>query len=175
MASSLQQVLHKQFKEDAIAYLQQHPEEFEQLVEISLSNQPHQNWRAAWLVFHMMEENDPRVLPLVNTIIDVLPAKQEGHQRELMKILERMELSEEQESVLFDFSVELWESIRKKPSVRYRAFVWMVNIGEKYPELIPEILMLAQPQYVNSLSPGIKNSVRKMVAKLERTNSRNQA
>lgn len=64
-----------------------------------------------------------------------------------------MKLDDEFESLLFDLSVDLWQLLRKQPSVRCFAFKGMVKVVEKYPELKNEILFLAQPHYVNPLSP----------------------
>ena len=84
----------------------------------------------------------------------------------MIKILLQVPLTEEQESLLFDLSVELWEQIRKKPSGRYFTYRGMIQIAKKYPELTHEILLLTEPHYVNPLSPGIRTAVLKMAAKL---------
>ena len=167
MALNLQLVLTRQYKEGALAYMEEHPEDFEPALKIALSEEPHLGWRAAWLVFNCMTDNDPKIAPFLDQILNVLPEKKDGHQRELLKILMRMELTDDQQGFLFDHCVTLWESVRRTPSIRYAAFRMMVQIASSYPELKHEILVLTQPQFINTLSPGIKNSVRKMIAKLK--------
>lgn len=167
MNESLELVLAKYQKEAALEYMAAHPEDFENTVEIACSDEAHTCWRAAWLVTLCMEDNDPRVRPHLNKILSALADKEDGHQRELMKILLRMNLDEEHESYLFDHSINLWESVKLTPSVRYIAFRIMVKVAEHYPELKHEILELTQPQYVNSLSPGIRNSIHKMISALK--------
>lgn len=171
MAPTLEMALSKFPKKDAIAFMVAHPHEFEAALKVAVSNQPHLNWRAAWLVGSCMQENDPRVRVVLEQILEVLPQKKDGHQRELLKICLHMELNEHHCGQLFDFCTEMWESIRKSPSLRYTAFKMMVKISEIYPELKHEILVLAQPQYLHSLSPGIKHSIQKMVHTLKKTNT----
>ena len=96
-------------------------------------------------------------------IIDVLPQKHDGHQRELLKILSRMEILEEYEGILFDHCVRIWEGIHKRPSIRYTAYCTMLRIMKKYPELSHEIDYYSQDHYLESLSPGIKNAIQLMI------------
>lgn len=160
-------VLSKYFKPDADRFMYEHPELFEEVAHFMLTNTPPMCWRAAWVIRTAMEDNDERLIPFIDPILEALPNKEDGHQRELMKVLERMGLDDDQESVLYDICVTIWESVRKQPSVRYFAFQQMVKMVHKYPELIHEIQAVTQPQYINSLSPGIKQGVLKLVNKLE--------
>ncbi|MFC2103688.1 hypothetical protein ACFLSS_04585, partial [Bacteroidota bacterium] len=93
--------------------------------------------------------------------------KDDGHQRELLKILLLMELDEEYEGILFDVSMNLWESINKKPSVRFTAFKFIVKTAKKYPEIAKEISFLTQNHYLESLSPGVKHSISRMIKEFE--------
>lgn len=161
-------VLSKYFKPDADRFMSEHPEIFEDVAEFMLTETPPMCWRAAWVIRFAMTENDERLRRFINPILEVLPHKMDGHQRELMKVLERMELDDDQESILYDECVTIWESIKKKPSVRYLAFQQMIKMVEKYPELIQEIKAVTQPQYINSLSPGIRNGVLKSIHRLEK-------
>ena len=167
MSESLDLVLAKYQKAAVLEYMAAHPEDFERAVEIAISDDTHACWRAAWMVTHWMEDNDPRIQPFLDEMVSAIPIKESNHQRELLKILLQMELNEEHESFLFDHCVSLWESVKLTPSVRYIAFRVMVKVAKHYPELRHEILVLTQPQYINSLSPGIKNSIQKMIRELE--------
>ena len=170
MTPALEIALTKQFKDKAMHYLAEHPEEFDEVIHLALSDRPKICWRAAWMINGNMAQNDIRIAPFIDQILEVLPHKEDGHQRELIKILDRMKLSEDQEGLLFDYCVTIWESVRMKPGTRHAAFKMMLKVAANYPELKHEILVLTQPQFVNSLSPGIKNSVQKMMAELEREN-----
>ena len=57
-------------------------------------------------------------------------------------------------------------TINKSPSVRVNAFKFIVEIAKKHPELIKEISFLTQDHYLDSLSPGAKHSVLKLMRKI---------
>jgi hypothetical protein len=56
----------------------------------------------------------------VKNIIRAFADKNDGHQRNLLIILLKMELTKNYESVLFDKCMTIWENINKQPSVDYR-------------------------------------------------------
>ena len=133
---------------------------------LKFSNKQPYSWRAAWLLWSCMEENDKRIQGNIKDIISNITNKKDGHQRELLKILLQMELNEEYEGHLFNVCVSVWEKINKKPSVRYTAFKFILKIAKKYPDLFNEIAFLTQNQYLDSLSPGVKRSISKMINEL---------
>ena len=153
-----------------VEFMKNHPGSFDQAIELALENEENLSWRSAWLVDGIMNENDPRVQPFTKKIINVLPDREDGHQRELLKILLKMDLNEDFESLLFDISVTIWEQVRKQSSVRYYAFQGMMKVVEKYPELKNEILSLTQPHFVNALSPGVRKGVLKSINELTSQN-----
>ena len=106
-----------------------------------------------------VSENDTRLKAHVRSIINVLLTKKDGHQRELLKTLLQVELDEEDEAMLFDVCVRLWERINKSPSVRHTALMFILKTAKKYPDLIQEIEFLLQEQYLETLSPAIRRSV----------------
>lgn len=167
MGSELKHILLSRYKPGMITYLNANPRCFEEAMELALSHEKPFCWRAAWLIAGSVEKYRDQIQPYVEEIFDFLPDLEDGHQRELLKILIQLDLDEEHEGQLLDFAIETWEQVRKQPSVRHFAFKIMFDAIKKYPELTNEILMLTQPQYVNSLSPGIKNSVLKMKRAVE--------
>ncbi|MBE9562684.1 MAG: hypothetical protein IMF12_07470 [Proteobacteria bacterium] len=153
-------------KEELIAFIEKHPDQFEEVINISLTDEQPQAWRAAWLLNHCMKKNDPRLQAHIKKIIKIIPTKQDGHQRELLKVLNKMELSEKYDGLLFDVCMTIWEAIHKSPSVRGTAFVFLLKIIKKYPELRNEIEHLTQSHYTDTLSPGIKHSFNRIVKEL---------
>lgn len=146
-----------------------HPEYFEEAVNLAISDKQPYAWRAAWLLWSCMEENDPRIRGHIRKIIDVLATKNDDHQRELIKILQQMDLDEEYEGYLFNICMSVWEQIGKKPSVRFNAFKMIVKIAKKYPELSHEIVSLTQEQYLDSLSAAAKKSILKIMKEFTRS------
>jgi len=168
MNTPLQRILMSHDKTRTIAYLKAHPEEVDEAVRLALGDQRPFCWRAAWLLYHCLQPNDPRILPKIDSIIGCLPEKEDGHQRELIKILLLMDLNEQQEGVVFDLCMNMWETIQKAPSVRHTAFKMIARITEKYPDLKKEIAFITQDRYLETLSPGIRRSVERMVADTHR-------
>ena len=166
MLSPLEECLTHNYKDGMIAFLKAHPEYWEEAIELAITNKQPYSWRAAWLLWSCLEKNDVRIQPHIQSLIEGLKNKKDGHQRELLKILIVMELSEEQESCLLDFCIQLWKDIQKTPSVRYTTFRFMHLIAAKYPELTNEIKFYSEKKYVETLSPGVRKSINKLIQTL---------
>lgn len=161
---NLDTILDKRLDKDFLIQLFQEQYEVHSAgIQTALSNQEPQAWRAAWILNHCTQKKDLRIFPFINDFIKVLPNRKDGHQREILKILEKMTLDDEQEGKVFDFCMTLWENTTKAPAVRYLAFKHIYKTCEKYPELSRELEFICQEQYLNSLSPGIQKIVKKMI------------
>lgn len=163
METALEHILTSSYKVDMIAWMDAHPEDFEEAIKLAVSNKQPYSWRAAWLLWSCMEKNDQRIQGYVKSIIDTLPARNDNQQRELLIILNQMEINEELEGLLFNHCISIWEKINKKPSMRLTAFKIIVKIANKHPDLSREIIFLTQNQYLDSLSPAAYKSVIKMI------------
>ena len=149
-------------KEQVVELLNDKPQCFNQTLELALQTIDPVSWRAAWVLFHYMEERDPRLQIHLNQLISAIPEKKDGQQRELLRIIEQLDIPEEQEGILFDVCMNIWEQVGKIPSVRIFAFRVIHKIAQKYPELQSELKFMTQPQYLDTLSPGIKRAVIRM-------------
>ena len=163
MESKLEHKLITSYKEEMIAFMNSHPEHFEEAVELAIGNKEKVCWRAAFLLWGCMEKNDLRIKKHINKIIKVIPEKKDGHQRELIKILSKMELNEDQEGSLFNICMNLWEQLDKVPSIRMTAFKFIMRMVDKYPELSEEISVITQNHYLETLSPGVRHSISRMI------------
>ena len=163
MGTALEHILISSYKAEMISFMDAHPEDFEEAIELAISNKQPYSWREAWLLWSCMEENDQRIQRHIKNIINTLTTKNDDHQRELLKILLQMELNEEYEGFLFNVCVTVWERINKKPSVRLTAFKIILKIAKKHPDLSHEISFLTQNQYLDLLSPVAKRSISKMI------------
>ena len=164
--SVLEDKLLNSYKDEMISFMDTHPEFFEEAIELAVSDKQPYAWRSAWLLWSCMEENDKRIQKYIKSIVDTLETKDDGHQRELLKILLNMEVEEKYESILFDHCMDIWEQINKTPSVRINALKFIIKIAKKHPELSQEITFLTQDHYLESLSPGVKHSVSKIIKEL---------
>jgi hypothetical protein len=166
METALEWILTNSYKADMISYLAAHPEDFDEAIQLALTDKQPYSWRAAWLLWSCMDENDQRIEGYVKSIIDTISDKNDDQQRELLIILQKMEIDEELAGVLFDHCATVWEKISKKPSVRYNAFKMIVKIARKYPDLSREIILLTQNQYMDSLSSTVQKSISEMIKEL---------
>jgi hypothetical protein len=168
MTKSLNHILTASLQKDKmVSFLKKNPNLFDETLKVSLGDKEPQSWRAAWLIKHYMLKNDARIANSIKSILKALPNKKDGHQRELLKILMDMKLSEKQEGILFDKCFTIWEDISKSSSVRGTAFSIIVDTVKKYPELLTEIEFLTQNHYVETLTPGIRNSIVNTIKKLK--------
>jgi hypothetical protein len=163
METALEHILTSCYKTEMISYMAAHPEDFNEAIKLALSDKPPYSWRAAWLLWSCMENNDQRIQGYCKIIIDKLSSCNDNQMRELLKILLNMEVNEEFEGLLFNICVSVWEKINKKPSIRFNAFRMIIKIAKKYPDLTQEIVFLTQNQFMDTLSPGAKKSIVKMI------------
>ncbi len=161
--TKLEYALTHSHKNEMISFMKIHPEYFEEAIELAITDKQPYSWRAAWVLWSCITKNDPCVQKHVNRIIGCIGNKSDGHQRELLKILLEMDLTEEQQGYLFDLCVSLWEQVEKKPSVRFTAFRFIVRTAQKHPDLRNELRLYTQEKYLRSLSPGVHRSIEKMI------------
>ena len=152
-------------KKGLLNFIKSHPEAFIPLFNLSLKNNT-TAWRASWLIGHTMNINDVRIVADVDKMISILPLLKEGHQRQTIIILLNMFLNDEQEGKLFDTCLNIWENIKLIPSTRITAMKFILSVVEKFPELKSEIKLWTQDMYLESLSPGIKNSLTKQIKRI---------
>jgi hypothetical protein len=163
MESVLENKLISCYKDEMISWLKSHPEHFDEAIKLAISDKQPFAWRAAFLLTSCMEENDRRIQKHIKAIVDTIKTKKDGHQRELIKILYKMDIKEKYEGILFDICITIWEGIDKNPSVRITALKFILKVANKHPELLEEIVFLTQDHYLESLSPGVRRSIERMM------------
>ncbi len=162
----LEYTLTHTHKADMFAFMQQHPDSYEEAFKLAISNKQPYAWRAAWLLWSCLSKNDKRVRKHIPKILKAIPEKADGHQRELVKILSLMDLNEDAQGTLFDICLNLWKSIEKKPSVRYIAFQYLAKTAQQHPDLVTEIKYYTQKEYLVTLSPGVRRAINKLLTSL---------
>lgn len=166
MESAFEHKLMNSYKDEMISFMNAHPEFFDQAIKLAISDKQPYAWRAAWLLWSCMEENDNRIQKYIDSIVKSLKDKDDGHQRELLKILYRMKPKEKHDGILLNHCIDIWQQIDKTPSVRFNALKFIIKIVKKHPDLSREITFLIQDQYLETLSPGVKKSISRMMREL---------
>lgn len=163
MNKALHELLKHSSKEELETYIQSHPPAFNQVLKLALDPDSPVSWRAAWMVSTCMRERDPRVTKYSREFIARLRKTADGQQRELLNILAKLDIQEDEEGLLFDECVRIWEQTSRIASVRYAAFRILFNMAQKYPDLMHELTLLTESDYTDSLSPAIRKGVLKMM------------
>ena len=166
METTLEHILTNSYKTDMISYLKSHPDDFDKAIRLAIIDKQPYSWRAAWLLWSVMDKNDQRIKKHIGSIINSISTKNDDQKRELFIILHQMELEEQYEGVLFDTCIDTWVKVSKKPSVRYNAFKLIIKIAKKYPDFSKEVIYLSQNQYLDTLSDTVKKSINKMIDEL---------
>lgn len=161
--SPLKYVLTHNYKDGMIKFVMDNPVVFDELFELSISDDQPYSWRSAWLIWDCIEDNDPRLASKIDLILDIYPSLSESQQREYLMTLDKVELNEQQEGILYNLCESLWKDVKQKASIRYRAFKMMIKIMKKYPELQTEFPFLITDYYIQNLSRGAKHSVNKLI------------
>jgi hypothetical protein len=164
--TKLEHLLKNSHKAEMIAIIESHPEDFTEVIKLAIADKQPYSWRASWLLWSCMDKNDKRVRKYLKKIIDILHERKDNQQRELLMILQRMELNDEYEGQLFDACTKIWGQMGKNPSLRYNAFKLMVSISKKHPDLIHEINFLTESYYTDTLSDSVKKSITKLAKDL---------
>ena len=163
MQTELEYILNNSNKAGMIAYMKANPDSFEEAIRLSVIDKQPFSWRAAWVLFSYIDRNDIRMRPHLKEIIEVLPLRPDNQQRDLLMILQKMELDDDFAGKLLDICIEIWEKIGKQPSLRFNALKMIIKIAKSNPELKDEIKYLTEPFYLTDLSEGVKRSVQKMI------------
>ena len=150
---------------DMLIYVGARPNLFADLIEASLDSEHPKAWRSAMLLGHAMKKNDSRLVPFIGEFINCLPLlNHDGHQRQLLIVLDKLTLNDDQNGYLFNHCLSFWEDVHKIPSTRIRAFRAMVKMTKNFPELKDELRLFATDYYSQTLSKGIKVSFDRLVA-----------
>lgn len=149
---------------DMLNYVKEHPKLFTELIEASLDREHPKAWRAAMLLGHAMKKNDVRLMAYIDSFIECLPLlTHDGHQRQLLIILNQLTLNEDQNGHLFNHCLSFWEDVHKIPSTRIRSFQAMIKMTTDFPELKKELRLFTTDYYSRTLSKAIKISFDRLV------------
>lgn len=132
---------------------------FEQFVNYSLTNNKHA-WRCSWILYHYISEYGKAEIQKYagEYIASISNITKDGQIRENLKILLKLDLTENQTGDLYDFCLNiLWDN-KKQSSVRSVAFQFLLTVADNYPELKNEIFEIFD-QIKDHLSEGIKRSM----------------
>lgn len=166
MQTQLEWVLTHNFKEGMIDYIRSNPLEIDNLIILIFELRQPYSWRAAWLLWSCMEENDIRVANYIGKFVEGLTFYPDNMKKDICMILLKMDIEENLEGILFDHCIGIWEDISKKPAIRANAMRILIKLTEKYPDLYHEVISLTNDIYLQDSSTGLKHSIKKRISAL---------
>lgn len=163
METKLEWILTNSIKADMIAFIAANPVNFEELIQLALTPAHPCSWRASWLLWSCMEKNDHRIRKHQKEILHILPHVNDNPQRELLLVLQNIEIDHMHQGRLFDFCINIWKQTYKKPSLRYNAFRVMHKIALENQDLSNELKMISGEEYLGSLSSTVRKAIYRMI------------
>ena len=158
----LEYILMHFMKTEMMDWMSKNPDKLKELIQLSLSDEK-LSWRASWLLWCCIEPNDNILKPYLKDFIFKIDKCPQNKAREFLKILLILEIPKEEVGKLFDSAVKIWMKISNAPSLRMNAFKTMYKIAKAHPELKEEMHFLSQRQYLDDLSVGVKQSIKKIL------------
>lgn len=151
-------------KKEVVDLLQDSPDPIKILLDYTLSDRKNM-WRAAWVAASLIGKNDGRYSAYVPKLIKRLSTAKGGFQREILQVLRRLKIDDDQQGYLFDACCGIWENLSNQSSVRITAFKFMIDVVNKYPELKDEVQYFTAKEYTKDLGHGIKRTFEKLLEK----------
>jgi hypothetical protein len=141
---------------------------FDELWDISLSDEEPVNWRAAWAIKSIWEKHPHLVEPHIQKMRLALPKiKKGGVKREYLKMISEFPLPENEEElgillkICFDYVVDPIEPA----AVKVHSINILCEISKVIPEIIPELRTTIEVAMQEG-SPGIVNRGEKALKEL---------
>lgn len=130
------------------------------LIQWSVSIEQPLGWRATWLLKHSLTKNDINIPGhLIQVVIDQFSDFNHSQKREWLKILDDQSIDENLEGMLFDLCIHEWIKINNQSALRSAAFHLILKSIKKFPDLKNEVAHLMTPEYISTLSDGIRKGV----------------
>lgn len=159
--NALVNILSTGTREEIEVFLDTLPDAFDALLNITISDKDPASWKAAWIIQHTIETNDTRLDDFIPEIINRMPLKKPGHQRELLKILLQLTIEEEYQSPVYEHCVSIWKNEKMPPGLRFTAMKMILQLGDNFREFALSIPELADDKYLVTLAAGTRRSIKK--------------
>ena len=129
---------------------------WDELPNLLFNEDAHLSWRATWLL-SLADDPIVQVLNLdPHRLITHGKKCPSSQKREILRLLEKLEIPEALLGTYFDWTLEMWTDLKLKSSLRVTALQAMSRVGKLFPELNREIMELNIPELLNPLTPAIK-------------------
>jgi hypothetical protein len=154
----------------AVEFILEHPQFFEEALDLSLADKPLISMRASRVVQLAAERKKELIAPFLDRITESLSSlKETGALRSLLKILSAHthSLSEQHSGILLNDCFGWLESASCPIAIQVYSLEILYNISNTLPELKPELVVVLQTRK-DSESAGIRSRARELLRKLYR-------
>lgn len=132
-------------KDEILAFVNQKQDIYKEAIELVIYGEHPLAWRSAWVLTHVFSKKDIRLKPYCNVLLQIVPnAKPDGFQRELLRLIQKSGIEEENIGEITNICFDIWESVKKIPSVRIIALKILIEVSDLYPELKQELLLITE-------------------------------
>ncbi|RLD44740.1 MAG: hypothetical protein DRI86_06725 [Bacteroidetes bacterium] len=139
------------------------------LWKISISNVHPQSWRAAWMLFHLLNNsNKEYIRPYLDQMLDLLNTfTHNGQKREIMKIILLFDVEEIEMGKAVNICFKILLNSKEALAVRVHAMQIIFNISIIEPELKSELKDVLKI-IIQEDSPALRGRGRILLKKLKK-------
>ena len=153
-----------------VDYVGSDPERLAALMQCFFSDTYRISQRAAMAVSHCFDAHPTMMMPYQLRMIDLLEEVnlQIALKRNIVRILQFMELPESKEAQLFDRCLYFLMDAKEAIAVKAFSMTILYNICKKHPALKHELIPVLEELLLQSESAGVQNRGKKTLKKLHR-------
>ncbi|RKD91816.1 hypothetical protein [Mangrovibacterium diazotrophicum] len=142
-------------------------DDFPSLLEVAFDDSKAINWRAAWIVDHLNEQNKPFVATFLPQIIaTALKSENSSKLRHFLKIISLHPIPPVSVGLLFDRAFTIFTAPRYPVAVRVHALQILYKIARTEKELIPELVQTIENELDLHPSAGLKSRGKRILKAL---------
>ena len=159
----------REIRQAGVLYIKNNPNQLQNLIEMSFSDSQPEAWRATWVLADLVK-NDikirKKIQPLSSEIIASFKTfNSPGQIREFLKVIQLLELNQEDMGLLIDMSFNWLLDRKADQSFRVHAMQIIFDYSKQEPDLLPELKAILEQEMEFAL-PGFKSRGRKILKKI---------
>jgi hypothetical protein len=139
-----------------------------ELWDYAIADEEPLNWRSAWVIKGIWEQNPALVSPLINEMIRALPGlNKAGVKREFLRMIQEYPIPEDEDllGILLDCCFA-WLAAPAEPiAIKIHTMTILFEISKKIPEIKPELITTIEVAMQEG-SAGIRNRGSKTISNL---------
>ena len=145
----------------------QEKDDFDSLLEVACDDSKAVNWRAAWIIDHLNEQNKSLVAAHLPRIVEAaLKSENSSKLRHFLKIISLHPISPNSVGLLFDRALTIFTTPQYPVAVRVHAMQILYEISLTEKDLIPELVQTIENELDLHPSAGLKSRGKRILKSL---------